>query len=175
MNLAADTFDDHNDDHGRDRDLAWLAFRYVAGDLGEAQGAVFERRLGHDQEAREAVAEAILLAGAVTNAAAEVRQAARVRSRVLLASAACILIAAGLVFSQRRMTSESPIDPEKSLALAWSGLDQDGVEIVDPSSSFDDPTAIDPPSMDLVEAPPAWLVEAAALPAADVPSGGQGS
>jgi hypothetical protein len=46
-------------------DLPWLAFRYVAGELAGDEAAAFERRLDADQEAREAVAEAVELAGAV--------------------------------------------------------------------------------------------------------------
>src|SRR5690606_22872574 len=46
-------------------DLAWLAFRYVAGELDEAEASAFELRLEHDLSACEAVAEAVELAGAV--------------------------------------------------------------------------------------------------------------
>src|SRR5688500_9090345 len=43
-------------------DLQWLAFQYIAGELSEGDMAEFEARLGSDQVAREAVAEAVELA-----------------------------------------------------------------------------------------------------------------
>ncbi len=46
-------------------DLAWLAFVYVSGELTHAEAEAFERRLAQDQAAREAVAEAVALIGAV--------------------------------------------------------------------------------------------------------------
>src|SRR3982751_6411866 len=117
MTLATDRIDDH----GHERDLAWLAFRYVAGDLGEAQAAVFERRLGDDQAAREAVAEAVLLAGAVARAGAEARRDASWRYRVVLALPATLLVTAGLIYSQRPSREGTARDSsERALALTWS-------------------------------------------------------
>lgn len=47
------------------RDLAWLAFRYVAGEMKQEEVDAFEASLEHDQTAREALAEAVEIAGAV--------------------------------------------------------------------------------------------------------------
>ncbi len=170
MTLATDPLDDH----GYDRDLAWLAFRYVAGDLGEAQAAVFERRLGDDQAAREAVAEAVMLACAVARAAAAARRDQSRTYRVVLALAASLLLAAGLIFSQQSSRKGTASD-EGALALTWSGLAQDAGVVVDPSDPLDDTPLIDTPDAESVEAPPPWLVEAAALPVPDAAKEGRGS
>jgi len=44
-----------------DEPLSWLAFRYVANELTDAEAAQFELRLENDQAAREAVAAAVEL------------------------------------------------------------------------------------------------------------------
>jgi anti-sigma-K factor RskA len=46
----------------RDENLSWLALLYASGELDEAHAAVFEKRLGNDQEAREALTVAVQLA-----------------------------------------------------------------------------------------------------------------
>ncbi|HEY1861910.1 MAG TPA: hypothetical protein VGG61_16230 [Gemmataceae bacterium] len=46
----------------RDENLAWLALLYASGELDAAQAAAFEKRLGNDQEAREALTVAVQLA-----------------------------------------------------------------------------------------------------------------
>jgi hypothetical protein len=46
-------------------ELPWLAFRYVSGEMAGDEAAAFEDRLDQDQEAREAVAQAVELVGAV--------------------------------------------------------------------------------------------------------------
>src|SRR5262245_42977042 len=46
-------------------DLSWPAFRYVAGEMACDEVEAFERRLDEDQGAREAVAQAVELAGAI--------------------------------------------------------------------------------------------------------------
>ena len=49
-------------------DLNWLAFRYVAGELDEAETLAFETRLEADQDAREAVARAVMFSRCVAAA-----------------------------------------------------------------------------------------------------------
>lgn len=159
------------DYHGEDRDLAWLAFRYVAGELGETQAAVFERRLGEDQVARESVAEAVLIAGAVSRVAGSVRRDSRNRKRVLIAAAVTVLLASTLIVSQRT----SPLASEKALALAWSGIAADTEEFVGESDSLDDSPPPELSQGESSDGPPAWLVEAAALPVLSAPHEGQGS
>lgn len=46
-------------------DVHWLAFQYIADELSDAGRTAFEDRLSDDQEAREAVAQAVELAAAV--------------------------------------------------------------------------------------------------------------
>jgi hypothetical protein len=46
-------------------DPCWLALRYVSGEMGRDEAEVFERLLDQDQGAREAVSEAVALAGAI--------------------------------------------------------------------------------------------------------------
>ena len=48
-----------------DSEILWLAFRYVAGELAPDEAESFEHCLDQDQEAREAVARAVELTGAV--------------------------------------------------------------------------------------------------------------
>lgn len=50
-------------------DLNWLAYRYVAGELDEAEALAFESQMETDQDAREAVAQAVLLTRCVAIAA----------------------------------------------------------------------------------------------------------
>src|SRR3954447_2363540 len=46
-------------------DVRWLALCYVAGEMDHDQADAFERRLAQDRGAREAVAGAVALAGAI--------------------------------------------------------------------------------------------------------------
>lgn len=52
--------------HPTDPSLALLALRYAAGELDPAEGELFEARLGVDQSARDAVAEAVRLSAAAS-------------------------------------------------------------------------------------------------------------
>jgi hypothetical protein len=129
-------------------DLPWLAFRYVAGELAGDETAAFERRLDEDQGAREAVAEAVELAGAVALLAPDVltlpRPGEPSRRRPLgqalgwmaTGAAACLAAVVGL----RALAPPAPVpapligaegpsaaqvaEPAvgAEVALAWSGL-----------------------------------------------------
>ena len=57
--------------HEEPDDLDWLAFCYIADELSLDEAAAFENRLADDQAAREAVARAVELAGAVAVVGAE--------------------------------------------------------------------------------------------------------
>jgi len=162
---------DPNDNHGEDRDLAWLAFRYVAGELGAAQSAVFERRLGEDQVAREAVAEAVRIAGTVTSASKAIRRVSRIKTRALLATSACFFLVASFFVSRR------PSEPasEAALAVAWSGITQSAEEIPERNDLVEESPFHDMTEAESTEGPPAWLVEAVALPVVELPREGQGS
>ncbi|HEX8200581.1 MAG TPA: hypothetical protein VF590_08840 [Isosphaeraceae bacterium] len=127
-------------------DLPWLAFRYVAGELAGVEAAAFERRLDADQRAREAVAEAVELAGAVALLGPDVlafRPAGPPRPRPVRAAlgwmaagaAACLAAVAGLRALAPTQSGPSPAvlarpgggDADRTgaateIALAWSGL-----------------------------------------------------
>jgi hypothetical protein len=51
-----------SDQNLSDRELDWLAFRYIAGELTDGESSEFESRLATDQEACEAVSKAVELA-----------------------------------------------------------------------------------------------------------------
>lgn len=89
-----------------ERDLDWQAFLYLSGEMSAAEIAAFERLLESDQAAREAVASAVHLVGAVAEApiaeklpAAFVpRSSSRTRAFVALAaSAAMVFVALSLI------------------------------------------------------------------------------
>ena len=175
-----------------DDDLAWLAFRYIAGDLDPDESAAFEHRLDHDQPAREAVAEAVALRAGVVRAAPAFRSTPGSRSRVrraavvALASAACLALALAPRLVDFRPRGHAPgvrtpapgartpaPGAGSAVALTWSGLRQEAAEAPsqeDPTAALDDPEAdaVAPIETtanagDLVEGLPAWLIEAASL------------
>src|SRR6478752_6220333 len=97
-------------------DLLLLAVRYIAGDMPDDELAVFECRLGHDQAAREAVAQAVELAGAfaqLPSATPELLPIAgprlRLKPMAIAAAAACLVIAAGVTFYSRRGAPPAPV------------------------------------------------------------------
>ena len=165
--------------HDHDDDLPWLAFRYAAGELEGGAEAAFERRLDSDQEAREALAEAVLLAGAFARSGrpglTPRPSAFRVPAILTLtaAAAACLVVALGPgVLGRARgpvpvpSQAARPADPA-AVALTWSGLRLDAAD--DPGDG-DEPEAPEPNEPN--EPLPGWLIEAAAT--RDVPLG-QGS
>lgn len=143
----------------------WLAFQFVSGDLSPTEEQDFELWLASDQGAREAVAEAVRLAGVV---GASVERKTWTRRPLRLAVASLTLAAAAglaaMLVNPGRPISEAPASPAESLALAWSGLRDgeaasprdDQVATLEPSS---DPAVIEPDD----DAPPTWLIEAARL------------
>src|SRR5690349_1799740 len=114
-------------------DLLLLAIRYIACEMSEDELAAFEQRLEHDQAAREAVAQAVELAGAVaqlpgTNADTllMVRPRRPWRRMASLAAAACVALAFGIALRSRTPepppsvpTVAAPLAPSGSVALAW--------------------------------------------------------
>ena len=117
-----------------DQELAWLAFRYVSGELSSSETTEFELRLADDQIAREAVVAAVELSQTVL--AAETQTSTPVTS-VSLASAsqqpwsahmvwlacsaaACLVIALAVNFSasHQETVAHTPTDAE-ALAAAW--------------------------------------------------------
>jgi len=112
---------------GPETDLDWTAFRYVAGELTPAEASAFELRLGDDQRAREAVAEAVELAGAlslVTASDATTLAIPRRRSssRRALAWSGAAVAAAACVLAYLAPVRRSGRAEESNIARAWSGL-----------------------------------------------------
>lgn len=116
------------------QELAWLAFRYVSGELSPSETTGFELRLADDQVARDAVVAAVELSQSVLAAEA---QSASPASCVTPAStsqqpwsahvvwlacsaAACLVIALAVNFStsQQRSIAHAPADAA-ALAAAW--------------------------------------------------------
>jgi hypothetical protein len=153
-------------------DLAWLAFRYVAGELDRDEAADFEHRLDAEQSAREAVAEAVAMAEALALAGSRKKGSLRlVRSAgVVLAAAACLFLAISLWLFAPGKTRSEPDAGAASVALSWSGLRQNAeIEHRDDlfawleEPSAEAPSEGDTDSQDTADGPPGWLLEAASL------------
>lgn len=161
---------------------AWLAIAYVCGELSAEEASAFEERLEHDQEAREALAEAVELAGAVAQLPPDLDRVLRPRGgrvvtrlpRWVLSAAAALVLALlgsgafylmnGRADSQRRGSSAT------ALALAWSGVHRDEAnndELLDWLEVPGAPEGLEVAGHDGVEAAdgdvPDWMVAAAAL------------
>ncbi|HUG92976.1 MAG TPA: hypothetical protein VML55_19200 [Planctomycetaceae bacterium] len=127
-------------------DLGFEAFRYVAGEMADAESAAFEQRLAADQQAREAVARAVEIAQAVTvlgpqavaaagPAFASVRRPSRRAALVMLVAtvAACLLLAVALDPFGR-----SGRDPVGDGLLADSGRPANAARLVEFWTDADD-------------------------------------
>ncbi len=161
-------------DNDLEHDLGWSAFRYALGELTEAETSAFERRLLDDQGAREALALAVELAGALAIVGREQPPAlptpSRGRSRRVaawssLAAAAAVLVAA-LGWPGR---GPNPEPDAERVASAWSGLRaQPGSEaegddeLSGPASAIEAEPTVDRPL-------PSWLIAGAAGPVEDSP------
>lgn len=138
-------------------ELDWAAFRYLAGEDSESDRLAFEARLADDQEAREALAAAVELAGAVrlVEAGRRARRPAWPRWAVL-ASAAAVAVACWVGAGSDRSPRTSPSE----VAIAWSDLRQPA-----PASNDEpaDPTRDDEP-IDVPGDVPGWLFDALEAP-----------
>ena len=157
-------------------DLNLQALCYAANALDADAAAAFEQRLDGDQGLREALAEAVRVLGAVSQVEASERRRRRFVT-VGLALAACLgLIGAPrlLAPSHRRAETASAVEPAQpeAVALAWSGLRQEVEASNGLVTSLDEPVHPAGDPEEAVDTPPHWLLEAAALPAAE---DGQGS
>ncbi|MBX6311987.1 MAG: transposase [Isosphaeraceae bacterium] len=167
-------------------DLPWLAFRYVCGELDDRESAAFEARLDHDQAAREAVAEAVELIGAVVSAPRGLAGTVPVLSRrqrwgrvlaaSVLAAAACWGgLAVSRLFRSNTPTVADSLPSSRSdgeVALTWSGLRRAGEHeerdaflswIEEGSAALESEPAA---AADLVaedQPLPSWLLEVATL------------
>jgi ferric-dicitrate binding protein FerR (iron transport regulator) len=170
----------------RERDdgseLAWLAFRYVAGEMTVEEAEAFEGRLDQDQQAREAVARVVELAGAVAAQAPQAattlpfRRRATIRTFVAaatMAAAACLAWLAihtggpaPVPLGPRDATRMAPI---ATVALTWSTLDQERAADKGDSSALvawnqELPAVAESEDLSVSDPGlPPWLVDAAAL------------
>jgi hypothetical protein len=139
-----------NDSLSEYDDLAWQAFRYVAGELDGPELDCFEMLLAEDQAAREAVAQAIELSQATAAALdhSPVRRAGSVNSLhsvslnkdedgrignssyvnrlawLAAALAACVLVAIGLGQWSKTPASSAAANSD-ALAVRWSEVRAD--------------------------------------------------
>jgi len=155
-------------------DLDWTAFRYVSGDLSPAEASAFESILGDDQDAREAVAAAVELAGALAIAVdgpilALPRRRTMARRLAAGSVAAAVAAAACLLVRVLPIPSPAGCPDAPAIARAWSGLrsaaDGDWASIVseghEPASTVE--AGIDDHEADAAErAVPSWMLAAAA-------------
>jgi anti-sigma factor RsiW len=162
-------------------ELAWLALRYVSGEMARDEAEAFESRLDQDQAAREAVAQVVEIAGAVAalppaRAAGTLpfRRRAAVRTflaAATLAAAACLAWLAidlrgpvPLPPQPRRTTANTPA---ATVALTWSSLHQEREAEKDDTSGLlawneDLPVPAETEDASDTGLPP-WLVDAASL------------
>jgi hypothetical protein len=148
-------------------DLHWTAFLYISGDLPPDEASTFEDRLLDDQAARDAVADAVELAGALAIVGPEFRQRRRrIGRRVLigavsLAAAACVALA--IVPRLMPSRSDRPDASASDLAIAWSSLraDAEPGPVAEFVENEDEENGVEP-STD--RALPSWLLTAASAP-----------
>lgn len=165
---------------GSPHDLTWVAFRYVSGEMDAEEASAFEGQLSQDQRAREAVAEAVELAGAVVLASsgtADVLPIRRRRARFVAWLAAGVAACAAFVIGRHLIVSRAPAPALSGLStpashamvLAWPGLREH--EDVSPDTHPETlawleesplPGEAGPEAIDDGTFPP-WLVEAASL------------
>ena len=159
-------------------ELLWLSFRYVSGELTGDDAQDFERRLDTDQEAREAVAEAVELIGAVAAqgpAVVAIPRTPSLRRRLVTAAvalAACLLVALGLKVASHPggpFGTRSVDDPNRDVALTWSGLrtgedagDADSPPVGD-MMAWNGGDGGEADANGMTEALPSWVFEAATL------------
>jgi hypothetical protein len=117
-------------------DLLWRALCYVAGELGPDDVEAFEARLDRDQDAREAVARAVELAGAVAalppgrpgDAALPMPRRRRLAALAAVASLAAAACLGGLLVGPRGTIPDAVPGtaaanaPSPTVTLAWSSL-----------------------------------------------------
>lgn len=149
-------------------DLAWLAERYVLGELLPHEADSFEERLATEQSAREAVAAAVAMFGGIqmemaSDAPRETVSLSQVQtknwiSRIswLSAIAATVLVLGFGVFQWKAGEAERTT----ALVIAWSETQ----DAIDQDHSEEPTVAADNSSPDLEDIDvPDWLVTAVSL------------
>jgi hypothetical protein len=136
--------------HEAEGDRLWRPFAYVVGEMSPREAADFEDLLAESQEAREAVAEAVLLVEATRRAEREARTIPFGGHRrrawagvAALLAAACLLVAWVRTGEKREGVAIAQAESEaegRGVALAWSELrEADGSRPAD-LAWLDDPS-----------------------------------
>jgi hypothetical protein len=139
------------------RELDWLAFRYIAGELSPQERDAFEQRLAEDQTAREAVASAMDVVQCTVAAEIELAHVAPAQSLeasfwsrgfwVALSTASCLALFVAIhgmpgperLFRPDR-TSGSASAALSELAIIWSESREDWDEpLLSPEPSQEEP------------------------------------
>jgi hypothetical protein len=158
----------HHEKHATHDELAWQAFRFIAGEMTRDEHDHFAERLAEDQAAREAVAAAVEVAQATAIALATQPVASRPlaphherRSRrwlwATLATAACIAAVWGALQLDLRSNS-SGARQTAALAAQWSEVREQS-----PATTFDEEFDEDSLIMEDDEAldvAPEWMLAA---------------
>ena len=164
-----------------DDELSLRAFRYIAGELSEADAAAFERRMARDLASCAAVADMVEIAGAIAliqpapaRAATARRSPPSYRIWARLATAAAAILVTGMLC----LSTDSPPsrlgahdraegmeDAPRTVALTWSNLRQphDGILFADFGEwpLFEPPTSLTRTALDPHEEEamlPSWVL-----------------
>lgn len=139
----------------KQRDVDWLAFRYLAGELGPQECDAFERRLAEDQMAREAVASAMDLAQYTLAAQTESAHVAPAKplegafwSRgfwVALSTACCLSL---FVAIHGMPGPERVFRPDRASASATAALSELAIIWSESREDWDEPLLFTEPSED---------------------------
>jgi hypothetical protein len=158
-------------------DLPWTAFRYVAGELSPGAASAFEARLADDQQAREAVAAAVELAGAVALIGARPgalparprRRFARAAGWVAGGVAAGLALGFGLDQLVLHRAAVAPPRVAEEVVSTWWGLrgEPDASAGLDDQLALNDDPAPEPAEPDADGDVPSWMAELATLPSPD--------
>lgn len=155
-------------------DLHLLAFRYVAGDLPEADSEAFELRLADDQAAREAVAMAVELSDSISACRSSRRVPGARRTRAFLwagglAAAASVTFALTQFGPQPALhdVESRPIAGMQGVAVAWAAFGTPAESLVDAAESsesdrigIEDDAAAADADPDATTVVPSWVVHA---------------
>jgi hypothetical protein len=111
-------------------DLEWHAFLYVSGEMSRVEAEAFEGRLAEDQQAREAVAQAVELLTKLTAEANSVREIASASGwpfrgptifAAMATAAALVLVCFSLA---RRPQFGFDTEPAGALVSMWADSDE---------------------------------------------------
>ena len=144
-----------------DQDLDWQAFRYISGEMSADELAAFERLLGVDQSAREAVARSVELLGQMSTVPGSTVETVRPNRHPKIFAAVMTVAALIVVCLSFATFREAPTDePGRTLIALWSEpRDPDLLNDEPDDESDDELAAVDGADADGLTVP-GWLVAA---------------